>query len=181
MASKKELWDMGNSMNRLITLMFISCLFVARPAISAEEYDVRRSLNSTSTCDLPRDAEITYGIPILENINFHLGLLEHQNGFEVLLIEFDKSAAKCPNEKNIDMGKILSSLPVNSKIVDGLEFINLECKKNGTKHHFIGVVAQRRFTKRYVHPKHAWEVDLGTHSFNEVEPSHVECFVGGYD
>lgn len=172
---------MGISKNRLINLLLISCLSVGVAAISAEELDARHSLNSTSTCDLSRGAEITYGIPVRENKHFHLGLLEYQNDFDVLLIELDKSASKCPNDKNIDMGKILSSLSVNSQVVEGSKFINLECNKKGSKHHFIGVVVQRRFTKRFVHPEQAWEVDLLTHSFDEVKSTEIECFVGGYD
>lgn len=169
------------AITRLINLLLISCLSVAGSAVYAVEIDARQSLNSTSTCDLPRGGEITYGIPVHENKHFHLGLLEYQNDYDVLLIELDKSASKCPNDKNIDMGKILSSLSVTSQVVEGSKFINLECKKEGSKHHFIGVVVQRRFTKRFVHPEQAWEVDLLTHSFKEVKSAEIECFVGGYD
>lgn len=171
---------MENNMKKQIYLLLFCCLIVVGSTIHAEEFNVHHSLSATSTCDLPQGAKITYGIPVRDNAHYYLGLLKYQNNLDVLLIELDGSASKCANN-NIDKGKILSNLSVNSQVVDGSKFINLECKKDKSKHHFIGIVAQRRFTKRFVHPEQAWEVNWRTSRFNEVKSAEVECFVGGYD
>lgn len=168
-------------MKKQIYLLLFCCLIVVGTAIHAEQINAHQSLPATSTCDLPQGAEITYGIPVRDNGNYYLGLLMYQNDLNVLLIELDGSVSKCANNKNIDKGKILANLLVNSQVVDGSKFVNLECKKDGSENHFIGIVAQRRFTKRFVHPEQAWEVNWRTSRFNEVKSAEVKCFVGGYD
>lgn len=168
-------------MKKQIHLLLFFCLIVVGAAIHADEINAHQSLSTTSTCDLPQGAKITYGIPVRDNSHYYLGLLKYQNNLDVLLIELDGSASKCANNENIDSGKILSNLSVSSQVVDGSKFINLECKKGNSQRHFIGIVAQRRFTKRFVRPEQAWEANWRTSRFNEVKSAEVECFVGGYD
>ena len=133
------------------------------------------------TCDLPKDAWISYGIPVREDKQYYLGLLKYNGSQKVLLIDLGRSISNCPNRKDIIQGNILSRLPVNIQPNDESRFINLECAITGTKHHYLGIVKQRRFTTKYVAPEQAWEVDLNKGNIAEVDARQVQCFVGGYD